>query len=285
MKSAVYTAATDNTRGDQTRRSPLQSTSFGSFLRGATDFQSSYRRVTAIRIMCRFYSELDTANCSRVSFLFLTPFSLWLHAAILDFFRPFMQDAQRGERHLRTFSSKAVTPNMVCNASSTQLKRLISNYRRKHSSSRYSILWHTALIYVANAVLDDSENPDWYPDLLACLYGYEGLGRTWRVTACIAKSLLSLAMRKGKLSGRAAQLILDDLHNKGLERVPDGVRATFMADLDLAISDPQSATVEQLAHQFDDHIILKDYTTVLDSSDMEDGEEEDEDEDASMPST
>lgn len=175
-----------------------------------------------------------------------------------------MQQESQRVRPLRTFTNRAVTPHAVCDASIAQLKHLIADYRREHSSSRYTILWHTALIYVANAILNDNRDSNWYADLLVCLYGYEKLGRSWRVAIGVAKSLLSLAMRKGILSSRTARSILHDLQNRDLGRIPEEIRATFMADLSLAISDPASATVERLADQFDTHAFMKEYTTFLD---------------------
>ncbi|KAF3060868.1 hypothetical protein CFAM422_010936 [Trichoderma lentiforme] len=42
------------------------------------------------------------------------------------------------------------------------------------------------------------------------------------------------------------------------------IRATFMADLDLAASDPGSATVEKQAGDFEHNAMLRDYTNILD---------------------
>lgn len=196
----------------------------------------------------------------------LTPnSSLWFHAIILDIFRPFIQETeQRTNRRLRTFSGKPTTPEDVCEASVLQLKHLITEYRLHYKSSKYTILWHTALIYVVNAILNDESNLNWYTDLLLCVYAYESLGRSWRVAECIAKGLLSLALRKSELSSRAARRILRDLRSGGLGQMSGEIRATFVADLNLALSNPKAATMEHLAKDFEDNVWMKDYTTIFD---------------------
>lgn len=189
-------------------------------------------------------------------------YSLWFHAAILDVFRPCVKDDQ-GDLQLRTFSNSQTTPNAVCAASVAQLKHLITDYRLNYRSSAYTILWHTALIYVINAILDGKRVQNWYSDLLLCIYAYESLGRSWRVAASIAKALLSLTMQKTDMPSRTARRILHDLEKDRVGQMSSAIRATFMADLDLAVSDPSSATVENLARQFEDNLLLKDFTTLL----------------------
>ena len=99
---------------------------------------------------------------------------------------------------------------------------------------------------------------------MLCIYAYERLGRSWRVAAGIAKGLLSLTMQKSDIPSRTARRILHDLENDNLGGISGEIRATFMADLSLALSDPGSATVEHLAKQFEDNVLLKDYTTIFD---------------------
>ena len=146
----------------------------------------------------------------------------------------------------------------------SQLKHLITEYRLHYKPSRYTILWHSALVYVVNAIINDPRDLQWYTDLLLCIYAYKNLGRSWRVAACVAKGLLSLALQKSDLSSKAARHILRDLQNGGFEWISGEIRATFMADLNLALTDPKSATMERLAQQFDDNVWMKDYTTLFD---------------------
>ena len=179
---------------------------------------------------------------------------MWFHAAILDIFRPHAVGETRGSRHLRTFSDRSITPNSVCAASVAQ-------------SSAYTMLWHTALIYVINTILNSAKEGNWYSDLLVCIYAYESLGRSWRVSDSIAKGLLTLAMQKSDIPSLTARRILSDIE-KDPDRIPQPIRATFMGDLNLALSDPGRASMEHLATIFEDSVALKDYTTILDDSAM-----------------
>ena len=173
---------------------------------------------------------------------------------------------------MTTFNTNTCTPNAICEISTTRLKRLIVNYRLNYSSSNFTILWHTALIYVANALFDsdkddNDKDKDWYSYLLLCLYGYQGLSRSWRVAEGISKGLLSMALRNGDISSTAARRILLDFENRSPDRIAGGIRAPFMLDLHGALSKPSSSTAEYLAEQFEDNVMLRDYTTLFDRRD------------------
>lgn len=138
------------------------------------------------------------------------------------------------------------------------------NYRLNYASSSFTILWHTALIYVANALLEQPHSKDWYPYLMLCIYGYEQLSQSWRVADAISKGLLSMMLRKGGMTSENAHKILRDLEKSSPDRLPGEIRATFMLDLNRAVVEPGSATVEHLADQFEDNAMLSDYTNVFD---------------------
>ncbi|KAK2609203.1 hypothetical protein QQS21_002285 [Conoideocrella luteorostrata] len=133
-------------------------------------------------------------------------------------------------------------------------------------ASSFTFLWHTALIYVANALLQNEKGGNWYSCLLLCLYGYQKLSRSWRVAEAITKGILSMTLRKGDISSIAARRILLDFKNRTPDSISGGIRATFMVDLDRALSEPSSATVEYLASQFEGNAILDEYTNIFDNS-------------------
>lgn len=112
--------------------------------------------------------------------------------------------------------------------------------------------------------MDSNEGENSYSELLLCLYGYEGLCRSWRVAKTITKALLSMSLQKGAISGNSARRILQDTENSQLHNDSGEVRATFMGDLSLAASDPHAATVENLADRFEEHAFLSDCTHILD---------------------
>ncbi|KHN96822.1 uncharacterized protein MAM_05378 [Metarhizium album ARSEF 1941] len=194
---------------------------------------------------------------------------IWFHTAILDLFRHVISGPLRHER-LPTFAMPMSSSEKVYEASVSQLKQLIVNYRLNFTSSSYTILWHVALTYLANAVLYEPKEENWLFYFLLCVYGYERLRPSWRVTKSISTALLSLALRKGDISSPTARRILSDIEQTaGADQSPDseGIRATFMADLHLARSDPQSATVERLADDFEANILLQEYTNAFGADD------------------
>lgn len=155
---------------------------------------------------------------------------------------------------------------MAYTSSSTRLKRLIVNYRLNYASSSFTILWHTALIYAANAILEHTEDKGWYSYLLLCLYGYRDLSRSWRVAKAISKGLLSMALRQGDLSGATARRLFRDLDTRNPDEVSENIRATFMLDLELAPNEPELATVERLAADFEGNAMMMDYTTIMEEN-------------------
>lgn len=191
---------------------------------------------------------------------------MWVHSAILDILRPFVQREQVEPLRLRTFSATRSTPKAAYNASVHQLKQLIFDYRSNYESSAYTILWQTALIYVTTAILHDTNDPAWSLWLLVCIYGYENLRRPFRIAEAIGRGLLTLAMRDTDISSADARKLMNELMERGLGN-HDGIRATFMGDLNMAASNPEGARMESLAQQFDDMAFFKEY--INDSPDSE----------------
>lgn len=74
-----------------------------------------------------------------------------------------------------------------------------------------------------------------------------------------------MALRKGGITSGTARRILEDLQSDSFLKKFGEIRATFMADLDLAASDPGSATVEKQAEDFEHNAMLRDYTNILDA--------------------
>ncbi|KAK4082759.1 uncharacterized protein Triagg1_1649 [Trichoderma aggressivum f. europaeum] len=187
---------------------------------------------------------------------------IWFHTAVLCLFKPCIQ--QLGIARLRTLPKSISSPELVYAASISQLKQLVVNYRLHFASSTYTILWHTALIYLTNEILSTPKDDDWLFYFLLCVYGYEQLRRSWRVTASISRALLSMALRKGGITSSTARRIMKDLQSDNFRKKFGEIRATFMADLDLAATDPSSATVEKQAGDFEHNAMLRDYTNILD---------------------
>ncbi|OHE98234.1 hypothetical protein CORC01_06431 [Colletotrichum orchidophilum] len=190
---------------------------------------------------------------------------IWFHAALLDIFRPFVHGPQPDRSRVISFSDHHISPDAAFRASVQQLKQLVVTYRSNHESSAYTMLWQTALIYVANAVLHDTQDPEWRFYFLACINAYEGLRKSYRVAESISRGLLAMALRGACISHNEADALQAQMMEAGGRLVKDDeIRATFMVDLDLAMSNPEAARVEVLAERFDDISLFRDLTTVDD---------------------
>ncbi|KAF2972120.1 hypothetical protein GQX73_g1422 [Xylaria multiplex] len=188
-------------------------------------------------------------------------FHIWLHAAILDMWQPFIYNDAPDAGQLRTFSARDNTMGAAYTASVNQLKQLVVEYRSRYAASKYSILWHNGLIYLANAMLRGTD-PEWHIYLLLCIYGYERLGHTYRISEVIGRALLVMTMRNTQMSGTEASKIMEELKMSGIvhvnEGIQDRIRATFMADLTLALTNPEAANVENMANEFSDLATFQD---------------------------
>jgi hypothetical protein len=114
------------------------------------------------------------------------------------------------------------------------------------------MLWHTGLIHVANANLGDTKNPTWRFYLFFCIQCYGHLRQAYRFAEVIGRSLLSMALQQGDLPASEARQIMEHFEENRLISPSYDIRATFMADLNLAMTNPSEASVESLADRFED---------------------------------
>ncbi|KAK7928630.1 hypothetical protein PG985_005628 [Apiospora marii] len=184
-------------------------------------------------------------------------------------FQPFVSDPTMRHASLKTFSAPRSSPDRVYHASVEQLKHLIIGYRAAYESSACTFLWHTALAYVANAVLA-SNDQDWKMIFLLCIYGYESLARPYRVSEAIGTSLLTMALRDHRISTDEARNLRQQLKNRKPKQLEDvgPIRATFMGDLQQAMSDPGGAKVESLANNFEDMALFREFLNDEEANDM-----------------
>ncbi|KAF5018427.1 hypothetical protein F66182_9601 [Fusarium sp. NRRL 66182] len=204
-------------------------------------------------------------------------FHIWLHTAILSILRPFTVRARGSPKPLRlkTFPCRRSSPDAAYKASVNQLKRLIVVYRKNYTSSTFTMLWHTALINVANAILGDKKDPASRFYLFFCLQTYGELRRSYRFAETIGRSILSMALQGGDLSAGEARQLMKQFEENRFSNPSDDIRATFMADLNLAMTDPEEASVESLSDRFEDIALFREFTTGGDSDEDEPMESDD----------
>jgi len=158
------------------------------------------------------------------------------------------------------------------NASLNQLKHLIMVFRSMHPYTKYAVFWHMALLHVANAALHNTSDPRWREYFMICVDSYAELLGAFRVAAGIVKSLLAIAIRRSAISVVDARTILNQVLTKRTHHANvNDITATFVVDLDLAVTQPFAARLEALAGRFDEVTLFEDFITASVSPEMPDG--------------
>ncbi|PWI64680.1 hypothetical protein PCL_08689 [Purpureocillium lilacinum] len=191
-------------------------------------------------------------------------FHIWFHASILQLFRPFTQP-QNGSFITQTASNEARsdTAKVIFAASLNQLKHLAIVFRYTHPCASYAILWHVALLHVANAVMQDTKDPQWRAYFMLCMNSYADLCGAFRVVEGIVTSLLSIALRLRITNASEARALVARVHAKGgHDTDTQRITASFVIDLDLAVTDRQGAQLESLYQSFDDLTLFQEFTEV-----------------------
>lgn len=149
----------------------------------------------------------------------------------------------------------------VFDASLHQLKHMLLGFRYTYGCSSYAIFWHMALLYVANAALEDISDPQWRAYFNLCVTSYGDLFGSFRVVERIVRGLLSIALRKGIMSGAEASSVLERVSAKK-NRPSPAVNATgsgLVVDLNLAITDRDGAQLAPLDELFDTLSLFNDF--------------------------
>jgi hypothetical protein len=155
--------------------------------------------------------------------------------------------------------------NDVFEASLCQLKHMVRVFDCKYESSSYGVLWHNALLHVANAVLMAPDDPESLPYFMFCISCYRNLSPSYRVVYAIAKGLLAIAWEKGLISSSKAKLTLAQLQTASRTYLTlDDIRATFVVDLSAALINTKESQVAALAQRFDAIAIFDDLTAGTD---------------------
>lgn len=142
-----------------------------------------------------------------------------------------------------------------------QLKSLILECRVLYRSQQCSIFWHAALLYVANAVLNDPKDPERYLYFIICVDSYRNLFRSFVLFEGLVQALLTMAIDKHAITKREARLI--DRKLRSLGHRPEGAkraRGGYIVDLDLAMTDNMAANVDTLADRFEDLAVFDEFT-------------------------
>ncbi|CAN8105293.1 unnamed protein product [Discula destructiva] len=154
---------------------------------------------------------------------------IYFHTAILDLFRPSLHQNPKQSLELDIFTAEHRTVEDVCVASINQLKHLLLIFRTRYPSAVRSMLWHNALLYVANdcfaslpvlartpepgykdtgsrVAVNDSSNRVWF---LACIDGYKALRPQFAFVSSILQGLLNLGIMNGLITAAEGRAYMD----------------------------------------------------------------------------
>jgi hypothetical protein len=151
----------------------------------------------------------------------------------------------------------------ISSASINQLKRLMVVYQSRSSAELTTVHWHTACLYVANAVIRQSGDANRRRSYLyRCLEGYKALYPRYAASVSISKGLLSMAVSNDLMTSQEAFAYLSQLLAKKEYQSPVAgpTESCFMVDLDLALTDQAAAHIDSLAQRFDDMVMFDNFT-------------------------
>ncbi|OBR16560.1 Zn 2cys6 transcription factor [Colletotrichum higginsianum IMI 349063] len=193
---------------------------------------------------------------------------IYFHAFVLDLFRPLVHHGDAIRARLESFTSQQASPEAICLASATQLGRIVVTYLQRFSSASHSFPWSTALLYFANAVMRElgraADTSEKLADLRTCIFGYQRLQRSFRLSYGIIRSLLSMALREGAVGSSEARAIINDTDERAKHHRGHGeIQAPFIVDLDLGTLDPAAAHVDRLAAEFEELAIFNEFTVIV----------------------
>ncbi|XXH05172.1 hypothetical protein Hte_011597 [Hypoxylon texense] len=211
--------------------------------------------------------ELGRGRRNRHSTLML---HLYYHCTVMELFWPFLQQEGNKPINVAQLTSTSAAMKDIHEASVNQLKRLALIYCINFNKACTSTLWHIALLYLANAMLCETmrsgeprDSELRYPLILySALPIRESPDGSFQVVEVTMLGLLSMSLRNGFLSSPEANTVLNYMRTIG--RRYDAqftVRASFMVDLELAMTNPKEAQVQTLAEAFHELAIFREFTT------------------------
>lgn len=134
---------------------------------------------------------------------------------------------------LRASSSISCLPDAVYHASLAHLKRILILYQLNYAEARYHCYWNPVITYVAHAILNTPDDPEWRFYFLVCLQAFRKLSIVYSFAAICYKGIVTTALAKGRISSTAARNLIWQLTNgRGREGVRDTSSSRILLDYD-----------------------------------------------------
>ncbi|KAF9875312.1 hypothetical protein CkaCkLH20_07132 [Colletotrichum karsti] len=194
---------------------------------------------------------------------------IYFHTVITDVFRPLITSPSLSSR-VRFDIGPFTSAEAIYAASINQLKRLCIMLRLKYPVARFSLIWHVPVIYLANAIFQESETvaslrcieQRFYLDLI--LAGLSDLCVGFAVSGIMARAVVYMALQNGAIQPARANRVLKKL--KEIDAAREAARSTsrvnrkidWFMDLNLAMTDVKSARAEAMIDQLESLILSGD---------------------------
>lgn len=122
-------------------------------------------------------------------------------------------------------------------------------------------MWHVALLYTVNAVLKHTSYPVSRLYFLLCIDSYYNLCGAYSSIQGAIKSLLALALDHRAISRKEAKMISKSVLEK-TKSMPHSAKQAhaYMADLDLAMKNSETATAAAMVERFEEITAFDDFT-------------------------
>ncbi|KAH6884449.1 hypothetical protein B0T10DRAFT_410007 [Thelonectria olida] len=189
---------------------------------------------------------------------------VYFHAIVTDVFRPFVHGTEQ-DTSLSSFATPQASAEGAYAASINQLKRLLLLYKLNFRTATLSVHWQTSIVYVANAIVREAgaTSVEWRYYLYLCIAGLEDLYGSFRAFGLIVKALLGMALEHNAITPEEVKRVrrelkelgqpYEDTNPLGEDR---GVEvASWIINLDLALTDPEAAQGSNLAARFDSMVL------------------------------
>lgn len=153
---------------------------------------------------------------------------------------------------LRASSSISCLPDAVYHASLAHLKRILILYQLNYAEARYHCYWNPVITYVAHAILNTPDDPEWRFYFLGCLQAFRKLSIVYPFAAICYKGIVTTALARGRISATAARNLIWQLTNgRGREGVHDTSSSRILMDYDA------SRHVEEIVNELERITLVK----------------------------
>ncbi|KAF3031226.1 hypothetical protein E8E12_000451 [Didymella heteroderae] len=177
----------------------------------------------------------------------------------MDLFRPYC--ASEADQNAPYRQPDFDAPKAIFMASTKQLIGLIIEYATGYHITSRGVMWHVALLYTVNAVLKHTSYPASRLYFFLCIDSYYDLYGAYSSIQGAIQSLLALALDYRAISRKEAKRI-SKLVLKKKKSIPHSAKQVhaYMADLDLAIKNSETATATAMVERFEEITAFDDFT-------------------------